>query len=264
MGLEEAMQRIQAWIDKKKPHRWLNLEKLELTELPPLPSNLRNLKIGGNPIRSLKGLPLNLRKLIAWNTGITSLEDLPNRLVVLDCEGCNKLLDVNILIDSLYSLKLSHSEYIVSIRRLSKQLRYLHANLCYSLKTVQEFPPYLISCSFTDTFIERLPTLPNKLKYFTCNASKLSELSPLPDSLIDISLFMTALDALPKLPPNVKEVTLNGNHQFTVRPEDIPPGVIYLVTDDVEDTRLNFDNTPTGKYIRGEISLSELRLSNHR
>ena len=79
--MEIALQRVRDWI----PGTSLNLSKLGLTSLPPLPATLRFLDCYYNQLTSLRSLPATLEMLDCSGNQLTSLPPLPATLRVLDC-----------------------------------------------------------------------------------------------------------------------------------------------------------------------------------
>jgi Leucine-rich repeat (LRR) protein len=61
--MQQAKLRIQQWIEKSDINIKLDLENLELTELPKLPDNLKYLTCSNNKLSSLPKLPTNLEFL---------------------------------------------------------------------------------------------------------------------------------------------------------------------------------------------------------
>lgn len=77
--------RIKKWIENDIDTALLDLSKLNLTELPYLPSNLKVLYCSGNKITSFHNLPQSLNILYCDINPISCLEHLPNHLEYLNC-----------------------------------------------------------------------------------------------------------------------------------------------------------------------------------
>lgn len=69
----------------------LNLSYMGLTALPPLPTDLTDIRCVGNALSALPPLPLGLRVLVASQNRLTELPPLPAGLVYLDVTD-NRLL----------------------------------------------------------------------------------------------------------------------------------------------------------------------------
>ena len=70
----------------------LDLNDLDLTELPPLPPNLKRLDCEGNRLTSLPPLPATLEILVCDHNQLTELPPLPPSLKVLSCVRNNLTL----------------------------------------------------------------------------------------------------------------------------------------------------------------------------
>ncbi len=86
--MEEAIKRVNDWINQQQLNRLLDLSDLGLTTLPPIPSNCENLWCYRNKLTYLPPLP-NCRILYCYDNLLTSLPDLPN-CEILSCL-CNLL-----------------------------------------------------------------------------------------------------------------------------------------------------------------------------
>lgn len=106
--MEEANKRIRRWKKQGNPRKWLNLSGLGLTELPPIPSNVRRLdcrcnrlstfqnmlptrlnrlRCGYNLFQTLTGLPTQLKSLhCAWSGGKYLLDNLPDSIEYINAD----------------------------------------------------------------------------------------------------------------------------------------------------------------------------------
>lgn len=103
----------------------LNLERLDLTELPPLPSTVRNLNCNFN--RNLVSLPPlheGLERLSCTGCGLSSLPPLPSTLKRLDCPS-NRFTSLPPLPPSLKRLNCMYNK-LTSLPTLPESLESLN------------------------------------------------------------------------------------------------------------------------------------------
>lgn len=89
----------------------LDVYGMQLTSLPPLPANLRELNCGNNNLTELPALPKGLQILNCAENKLTSLPYLPPNLVRLICTN-NNLTKLPALPASLRVLECSHNKLI--------------------------------------------------------------------------------------------------------------------------------------------------------
>jgi hypothetical protein len=166
-----ALQRIQQCVDKR-----LDLSKLGLTELPPLPDDLIVLRCDLNELTSLPTLPSSLRVLHCHQNQLSSLPKLPPLLESLSCSH-NHLTSLPFLPSSLKQL--------VCMRNHLTTLPYL--------------PLFLQELSFDNNEITHLPTLPT-LTSLSCCRNLLTSLTSLPHGLTSLFCFDNPLETFPELP----------------------------------------------------------------
>lgn len=166
-----ALQRIQQCVDKR-----LDLSKLGLTELPPLPDDLIVLRCDLNELTALPELPSSLRVLHCHQNHLSSLPKLPPLLESLSCSH-NHLTSLPFLPSSLKQL--------VCMRNHLTALPYL--------------PLFLRELSFDNNDITHLPTLPT-LTSLSCCKNPLISLTSLPHGLQSLFCFDTPLETMPELP----------------------------------------------------------------
>lgn len=183
-----ALQRIRQCKDRR-----LDLSKLELTELPPLPDNLILLRCDSNQLTSLPTLPSTLKVFHCHSNQLTSLPELPPFLESLSCSH-NPLSSLPPLPSSLTQL--------VCMRNYLTELPPL---------------PYgLLELCFDYNYITRLPYLPPHLNELSCSYNQLTELPSLP-SLESLYLFSNPLISLPELPSTLIHVVCvlpHNNERF--------------------------------------------------
>ena len=173
--MEIALQRIQQCRDRR-----LDLSKLGLTELPPLPDDLIMLRCDSNELTSLPALPPSLRILHCHSNQLSSLPELPPFLESLSCSHNH--------ISSLPSLPSSLIQ-LVCIRN--------------HLTVLPTLPSTLKELCFDDNYITHLHTLPPHLTSLSCCWNQLASLPSLPPSLESLFCFANPLESFPDLPSSL-------------------------------------------------------------
>ena len=198
--MEIALQRIQQCVNRR-----LDLSGLNLTKLPPLPSNLTVLRCDSNQLTSLPTLPSTLKVLHCHQNQLTSLPKLPS-LTYLSCSH-NPLSNLPPLPSSLKQLVCMRN-YLTSLPPL---------------------PHALLELSFDYNYITHLPELPPRLRELSCSFNQLTSLPPLP-SLQSLFLFGNLLESLPELPSTLIHMVCilpHNNERFA--PERVTPDMIQQV-----------------------------------
>jgi hypothetical protein len=198
MTYAAALRRIRSWKKAKNPQKWLNLSCLNLTELPPLPSNLRRLKCESNLLTSLNGLPKGLRILKCSATWIVNFKGLPKGLLSIECMDNDSLVSIDDIPDSVRYIKLESCNYIKKINHLPANLEKFIFWHAARLKYISYFPLKLRELSIGETSLKTIPILPNSLRMIEFYFTKINNLHSLPDSL---EIFITNSSYLKKLPP---------------------------------------------------------------
>jgi len=170
-----ALQRIQQCRDKR-----LDLSKLGLTELPPLPADLIMLRCDSNELTSLPELPPSLRILHCHSNQLSSLPELPPFLESLSC---------------------SHN-HISSLPSLPSTLTQLVCIRNY-LTSLPPLPHSLEELCFDNNYITQLHTLPPHLTSLSCCRNQLTALPSLPDGLHSLFCFANPLETFPDLPSSL-------------------------------------------------------------
>lgn len=170
--MDIALQRIKQCKDRR-----LDLSRLELTELPPLPDDLIILRCDSNQLTSLPALPSSLKVLHCHSNQLTSLPELPPFLETLSCSHNP--------IDSLPSLP-SSLKQLVCIRNY--------------LTTFPPLPRALQELCFDNNYITQLPKLPPHLTSLSCCNNQLTSLPSLPHGLESLFCFANPLETFPDLP----------------------------------------------------------------
>ena len=177
-AMEIALQRIQQCRDKR-----LDLSKLHLTELPPLPDDLIMLRCDSNELTSLPELPSSLRILHCHSNHLSSLPELPPFLESLSCSH-NHISSLPSLPSTLTQLVCIRN-YLTSLPPLPHSLE----ELCFDNNYITQLamvPPHLTSLSCCRNQLTALPSLPDGLHSLFCFANPLETFPDLPSTLIYI------------------------------------------------------------------------------
>jgi len=166
-----ALQRIQQCLDRR-----LDLSKLGLTELPPLPDDLIVLRCDLNELTSLPELPSSLRVLHCHQNQLSSLPKLPPFLESLSCSHNH--------LTSLPSLPSSLTQLVCMRNHLS---------------ALPPLPSSLQELCIDNNDITWLPTLPS-LTSLSCCSNPMMSLPSLPHGLESLFCFHTFLETMPDLP----------------------------------------------------------------
>ena len=169
-----AIMHIKEWLaNKSHQHKaMLKLNNLNLTELPPLPEQLRLLDASDNWLRNLNSaaLPKHLTYLCVANNCLSKLPTLPAKLERL----------------------------------------FVDNNVLTSLPVV--LPKNLLCLNAADNQIAFLPPLPNRLNYLNVNNNQLVSLPKLPSSLIHLFADDNLIYRLPEyLPVTLKHISFFSN-----------------------------------------------------
>lgn len=154
--MEEALRRI----ERMKPDGELNLSRLGLVTLPPLPPTVKILHCTSNRLKTLPPLPEGLEELHCYFNSITELPHLPTTLRELACSH-NLLTQLPDLPKNLQVLACNNNR-LVRLPPLPNHLRVLWC--------------------FTNQ-LRTLPILPISLELFDCSGNPLE---PGLQSLVDI------------------------------------------------------------------------------
>jgi Leucine-rich repeat (LRR) protein len=210
-NMAEAQRRIDKWITDSNVNKSLNLSNLNLTSLPRLPGNLKELYCDNNKLTSLPRLPDSLTYLYCSDNELTSLPTLPDGLKYLNCEY-NKL---------------------TTVPKLPNSLKELYCN--DSLVRLPKLPDTLERLTCSSNELTTLPKLPDSLEYLNCQNNKLTTLPTLPDSLKELHCDQNKLIRLPTLPDNLYNLSCEDNNlqsMFYMTEEDYMTG-----EEEVDDTR---------------------------
>ena len=151
---------IDKWVTDGDVDKFLDLNNLDLTSLPKLPNNLKQLNCCYNKLTKLPTLPDSLKVLFCDHNELTILPRLPDNLKILKCNK-NKLKTLPILPNSLKKLDCGKNK-LTSLPKLPENLEILYCG---------------------DNELTSLPKLPDSLKVLFCDHNELTILQTLPDSL---------------------------------------------------------------------------------
>lgn len=237
MSYEESLQRIEDWITKGNPKALLNLSECNLTRLPPIPPNVKNLDISRNHLNSLAGVPPSVTMLRCCSNELCHLYDLPPKLRYLDCAGnqCLKSIDSNV--DSIVVLNCSYCRHITEIIRLPNELICLITKDCYNLRKIKSLPPNLQTLNCEETCLRTLPPLPESLTMLWCLYSHIRYISAFPKSLKCLNLMSNRLRHIPPLPPSLESCDLWGLPFLKLDKIKFPDSITKLSTYDYDLNR---------------------------
>jgi len=136
----------------------LNLNRLQITELPPLPDTLEVLMCSSSSLRIIRSLPKELKYLYCHNTPLLELPDLPKGLLGLQCSN-TLLTSLPELPPKLDSLICSNT-LIKELPTLPEGIReiYCHSNSLLSVVPSVPSSLYIFYCK--ETAISLIPRLP--------------------------------------------------------------------------------------------------------
>lgn len=181
-----TMMHIRAWLaDKPRQHNaMLKLNGLNLTELPPLPDQLRLLDASDNQLSHLNAavLPKHLTYLCIADNCLSILPTLPAKLERLFVDN-NKLTALpTALPKDLQCLNVAHNQ-IVSLPPLPNTLNYLNVN-DNQLVSLPQLSSSLMHLFVDNNLVERLPEhLPMTLQHISFFNNRLRYL---PEALVNL------------------------------------------------------------------------------
>ena len=170
------------------PNKKLDISNLGLTELPPLPPQLKVLKCHKNKLTHLPPLPKTLVELRCDENLLQDLPELPSKLEFLNC-GDNKLTKLPTLPKKLLELNCKHN-YLESLPSLPNDL-------------------YELNCLGNE--LKTLPELPDGMRELYCSLNELIKLPKLPSNLLTLDCTENKLTTLPRLPMELENLETYGN-----------------------------------------------------
>ena len=186
----------------------LNCNKNQLTSLPVLPSGLTTLRCEENPLVKLPDLPSGLEYLQVFSTQLTALPDLPSGLKILACMD-NQLTELPTLPPGLEILACSGNQ-LTGLPALPTTL--ITLNCHYNQLTVlPPLPSALTNLSCDYNQLTSLPTLPSDLKNLNCDYNSLTSLPTLPSGQTTLWCQKNQLTTLPELPSGLCSLSFSGN-----------------------------------------------------
>jgi hypothetical protein len=237
MTYAAALRRIRAWKKAKNPQKWLNLSRLKLTTLPPLPSNLRRLKCYRNALTSLEGLPKGLKQIWCNSNNLETLKGLPDGLLFISCadnENLNSIVDIP---DSVRAIRLGDCREVSTITSLPSNLEYLDIWCMGGLSKIEAFPSKLKVLDISETHslwtFKTLPVFPESLKVVNIFMTTLNKLPDLPDGLESLYVVDNYITELPPLPASLRSLVFEDIHyEDSIKKESLPPNLEYFRCDD--------------------------------
>jgi E3 ubiquitin-protein ligase SspH2 len=234
MTIKAALKRIRCWKKKKNPRKWLNLSYLNLTELPPLPSNVRRLNCSGNMITDFTNtkIPKGIKKLRCWRNELQTLKGLPNSLLSIECHYNYDLVSIDDIPDSVEYIDTTGCYSIETIDKLPRNLKVFIFWKTKKLKQISMFPHKLEYISIGETRLDKLPDLPKSLKSLTLCFSKVTKIPILYEGLEDLYLFSNYINYLPPLPNSLINLDISGNYDLEL-PITLPPNIEFYRCNDL-------------------------------
>jgi hypothetical protein len=233
MSYEIALQRIERWKSRKRWNSWLDLSYCNLTEIPPLPDNVKKLDLYANRLNNLRGIPPSVKKLDCSRNELYNLYDLPLNLKQLKCRHNYVLKNIDIHTDTIRQLDISCCIHVTEICRLPNELRNLRAHECFKLRTIHALPNKLNRISMYLTNIRVVPRLPSTLRMLQLQHCDIRRIINFPESLKEIILHSYYLHSIPKkFPSNLKHLEISGGSRInsTIHLMEFPKTLEYLET----------------------------------
>lgn len=232
--MQVALETISKW----KEGRLLDLSRLGLYELPPIPSTVTRLRcahnhltklskdslppglieldISSNKLSSISEALVDLTTLKILNCSfnlIKTLPSLPPFLKELQCSN-NGLVEIGAIPETL---EIFHCDFnsLSSLpipSSLSPRMKELHCSYNLLMQLPDALPRSLTTIVCNNNLLEKLPVLPPNLVRFHCIGNKLTSLPPLPDSIRHLECRNNKLTELPAhLPSSLELLGCNGN-----------------------------------------------------
>ncbi|OZI26568.1 hypothetical protein CAL26_04385 [Bordetella genomosp. 9] len=236
------------------PGLTLDLAELNLTDIPPLPVDVRKLVMHNNPITDWSRLPATLHTLDAAQTSATVVDHLPPELRELDISD-NDLgsIPVDKLPRGLTRLAAEMNMLTEIPAGLPETLLQLHLADNALRRWPSELPPRLRVLKLSGNYLAALPPrLPPDLEVLDLSENIIWQVHAgvLPPRLRTLCLADNLdLFRLPPLPPTLSVLYVDAT-ALTTLPEDLPRGLRELYANDMNLTRLP-DNLPRGLTVLG-------------
>jgi hypothetical protein len=237
MTYAAALRRIRSWKKARNPRKWLNLSYLNLTELPPLPSNLRRLKCYRNLLTTLEGLPKGLKYIWCNSNKFETFKGLPDGLLFISCSDNENLNSIEDIPDSVRYIRLGDCSEVSSIKSLPSDLEYLNIWCMGGLSKIEEFPSKLKGLDISETHslwtFKTLPAFPESLQSISIFMTTINKLPVLPDRLKSLYIVDNYITELPSLPASLRWFVFEDrNYKDALTIESLPPNLEYFRCDD--------------------------------
>ena len=250
MTYAAALRRIRSWKKARNPRKWLNLSYLNLTELPPLPSNLRKLKCYRNSLTTLEGLPKGLKQIWCNSNKFENLKGLPDGLLFISCSDNENLNSIEDIPDSVRSIRLGDCKELTTITLLPNDLEYLEIWSMGALSKIEEFPSKLKGLDISETHslwtFKTLPAFPESLQTISIFMTTINKLPDLPNRLESLYIVDNYISELPSLPASLRWFVFEDrNYKGAIPMETLPPSIEYFRCN---DPKLNIGELNKPKY----------------
>jgi Leucine-rich repeat (LRR) protein len=232
----------------------IDLARLELATIPPLPADVHGLDISGNAIKDWSGLPQELHVLNAMETGGAKvLDHLPEDLADLDIsQNALRAIPADRLPRRLKRLVADNNE-LQELPRLPDGLQTLQLSTNNLSVAPEQWPAALRTLDMSSNMLAAIPAnLPASLVELDLSDNCLKQIAPehVPSQLTMLDLSENPdLTMLPQLPATLQKLWLESSGLREL-PADLPRGLRELHAGDLGLTRLP-DSLPSSLAILG-------------
>jgi hypothetical protein len=188
------------------PGEVLNLQNMDLYELPDLPDTITMLDISGNYISNIDKLPANLTSLNAQSNRIEHIT-LPDNISLVNLTY-NNLSEIT-LPSKVQNLSIAYNNF-TEMPTLPPNIWYL--DVSYNKISKIDFLPDMMKgfiCMYNQ--IETLPNIPIYLEYLDCSGNKIKKLPVLTEILNQLICSNNQIDHIESLPRNMTVFDCEGN-----------------------------------------------------
>lgn len=157
--------------------KYLNVSNCSISRMPKLPDNLQVLNADNNTLRFISYLPDSLELLHCSNNIIIQLDNIPPNLLRLDCSSNNLK---SIIIPPKLQVLICDKNQITDLPPLGSS-NLITMDISETLiERIHSLPPRLRDFTSLETPIESLPALPITLKVFSIDDDELKSLNGQP------------------------------------------------------------------------------------
>jgi hypothetical protein len=198
-----------------------------MTALPVLPDSLTRLDCMINPISALPALPSTLKRLWCASSPLGVLPALPAHLEELNVYGCG-LTTLGTLPADLTYLGCEENQITELPTTLPVNLVFLLAD--YNLiSSLPDLPVTLLELHCTENLLTSLPELPASLYALECQFNQITELPEIPAALRYLHCSKNQITVLPELPDSLYSLACSNN-LLTALPH-LPPTLAFFRCD---------------------------------